>query len=130
MYEDVVPALDLLASKGLKLGIVSNLGRAAADLSFAPAEIGQFFEVIMVSWEVGFAKPSPVIYEQAVRKLALPPENILHVGDSQELDVTGARAAGLNAVLLRRVGQNCAPGQIHSLGELDSDEHDYAGAAG
>jgi FMN phosphatase YigB (HAD superfamily) len=77
------------------------------------------FEVIVVSCEVGFSKPSPIIFEHAAEKLALPPNAILHVGDSVEMDQQGARAAGMQSVLLQRGTRIAEPGQIGSLRELD-----------
>ena len=55
-----------------------------------------------MSHDIGFTKPSPVIFEQALRKLGLPPEAVLHVGDRRSEDFDGACAAGMSAVLLDR----------------------------
>lgn len=56
---------------------------------------------IVTSCGVGRAKPDPAPFLEAARRLALPPEEILHVGDRWELDVEGARRAGYGAVLYR-----------------------------
>ena len=61
------------------------------------AVIDRYFETIIVSCEVGFAKPSPVIFEHASKRLAIAPGQILHVGDSLAEDIAGARAAGYQA---------------------------------
>ncbi|MFN0069449.1 MAG: HAD family hydrolase [Limisphaerales bacterium] len=52
------------------------------------------FDVIGVSCETPFAKPSPVMFEVAVRGLGLAPGELLHGGDSPAEDVAGAQAAG------------------------------------
>ncbi len=117
VFDDVFPALDRLASRGLKLGIISNWDERLRPL-LHHLKLDTFFEVVVVSWEIGFSKPSPIIYEQAVRKLALAPRAILHVGDDPELDVSAARAVGLEARLLSRARLIPLAGQIHSLENL------------
>ncbi|RMG86737.1 MAG: HAD family hydrolase, partial [Candidatus Dadabacteria bacterium] len=58
--------------------------------------------------EVGAEKPDPEIFHGAARRLGLPPERILHVGDLVREDLLGAQRAGLRAVLVDREGT--APG--------------------
>ncbi len=116
VFNDVLPALDNLASRGLKLGVVSNWDDRLQPLLQA-LKLHSYFDAVIVSCEVGFCKPSSVIFEQAAAKLALPPEAILHVGDDLQNDVEGARDAGLRALELRRLEAPRA-GQIQSLLEL------------
>ena len=94
IYEDVVPTLEALAARGLKLGVISNWDERLRPL-WSRLKLAGYFEAIVVSREVGSAKPARGIFEHAVRKLGLPPGAILHVGDSLAMDVRGARAAGL-----------------------------------
>jgi putative hydrolase of the HAD superfamily len=101
VFEEVKETLEALASGGLKLGIISNWDERLRPLLHA-LKLHDYFEVILISQEVGFTKPSRVIFELAADKLALPPEAILHVGDSLELDAQGARATGFQAALLDR----------------------------
>ena len=53
-----------------------------------------YFRHTLLSCEVGASKPDPKIFAEAASRLALPPENILHVGDDPECDWTGAENAG------------------------------------
>jgi REG-2-like HAD superfamily hydrolase len=101
IFEDVKEALEPLASGGLKLGVISNWDERLRPLLHA-LKLHDYFEVILISQEAGFTKPSRVIFELAADKLALPPESILHVGDSLELDARAAWAAGFQAALLDR----------------------------
>lgn len=116
IYEDVVPALEELASRGIPLAVVSNWDERLRPLLRA-LRLDGYFEAILVSSELYFSKPSNVIFEHALRKLGLRAEEVLHVGDSESEDVQGARAAGLQARLLARPSGN-GPGSIASLGEL------------
>ena len=117
VFEDVVPTLKALAARGLKLGVISNWDERLRPL-LKRLKLAGYFEVIVVSREVGAAKPSPAIFEHAVRSLRLPPGAVLHVGDSVSMDVRGARAAGLPVLLLKRAAGAAWAGQIKSLREL------------
>ena len=117
VFEDVVPTLDTLATHGVKLAIVSNWDERLRPL-LANLRLHSFFEVIVVSCEVKFAKPSPVIFELLERRLGLPLGRVLHVGDSAAEDVAGARGAGLHARLVLRGAPAIAGEQLASLVEI------------
>ena len=117
VFEDVAPTLDALAARGLKLGVISNWDERLRPL-LEQLKLADYFEAIVVSREAGSSKPSRAIFKHAVRKLGLPPEAVLHVGDDLSMDVRGARAAGLAALLLRRAAGVARAGQIKSLREL------------
>ena len=117
VYADVLPTLEQLASEGLKLGIISNWDDRLRPL-LAALKLDKYFEVILISCESAFTKPSPVMFNLAAEKLGMAPERVLHVGDSLELDVQGAQAAGMKAAWLRRDGTSSGDGQISSLREV------------
>ena len=117
MFEDVVPALDALTLRGIKLGVISNWDERLREL-LRGLELDRYFEMYAISCEVGFPKPSPIIFDHAARKLGLPPNAILHIGDSPDPDVTGARAAGFCAMRIDRT--ETQPGDLHSLAELEA----------
>jgi len=117
VFDDVKPALESLAARGVKLGIISNWDDRLRPL-LAKLDLAKYFEVIVISCEVGFTKPSPVIFEQASRNLGLAPELILHVGDSREHDFAGAKAAGFKAALLERDVDSEGQEVVRSLAEI------------
>jgi putative hydrolase of the HAD superfamily len=118
IFDDVKPAIDALASLGINLGVISNWDDRLQPL-LERLGLRKYFETVVVSCEIGFAKPSPVIFEHAARKLGLAPEFILHVGDSTRDDLRGAESAGFQARLIER-GQGAAgPDRIASLLELE-----------
>ena len=119
MYDDVLPALDALASKDIPLAVISNWDARLKPL-LEQFRLDRYFEIIVVSCEVGFAKPSPVIFEHAAKKLGIAPEHLLHVGDSAKEDVAGARAAGIGALLIDRDKKAIQGEQISSLRQLES----------
>jgi len=119
VFEDVLPVLDALATLGVRLAVISNWDERLRPL-LQKLMLSDYFEVIVVSCETGFAKPSPVIFEHAVKKLGLLPKSILHVGDDFTADVGGAQAAGLGAVRIDRKSSPVVDQQIASLAELVS----------
>lgn len=98
-------ALERLRAAGVRLGVVSNSdGRAEEGLE--AAGLRGYFEVVIDSQLVGFEKPDPRIFEAALRRMALSPEEVLYVGDLYEVDVVGARRARMDVVLLDPLGNH------------------------
>ena len=118
MFEDVLPAIDALAARGISLGIISNWDERLTSL-LERLKLRKYFEVVIISCEAGFSKPSPVIFEHAARKLGLAPEFILHVGDDPEEDAAGAKRAGFEARLIERGTGGAGVGRVRTLGELE-----------
>jgi HAD superfamily hydrolase (TIGR01549 family) len=117
LYADVVPVLTTLQAGGYRLAVISNfhcgLGHFCTELG-----VGDRFETVVASAEVGHAKPEREIFELASSKLGIPPDQILHVGDSLVDDVEGSGTAGFNAIWLDRSGQGEHRPRIQSLSDL------------
>ncbi len=114
IFDDVLPTLEHLQKNGMRLAVISNWDERLRPL-LAALDLARFFEATIVSIEVGMAKPDRKIFEAASQQLQLAPSQILHIGDSQNEDLTGARQAGFNAILIER-GQSPVPGeQVSSL---------------
>lgn len=98
-------ALRRLRMAGYRLAVISNSdGRAAAALE-AGGLLDQF-EFVIDSGEVGVEKPDPRIFQIAIDRMGISPADALYVGDLYEVDVVGARAAGLDVVLLDASGEH------------------------
>lgn len=121
LFDDVRPAFTELESSGYRLGLISNF-EGWLEQILVEQEVGETFEVTVISGVEGVEKPDPKIYELAVDRAGVEPSRCVHVGDSMALDVAPAREVGISAVLLDRVGRY--PGQdcptISSLEELPS----------
>ena len=97
--EATVQALTRLRDAGFRMAVISNSdGRAASTLEING--LLPFFEFVIDSGEVGFEKPDPRIFELALTRLGVAPADAPYVGDLYEVDVLGARAAGMPAVLV------------------------------
>jgi putative hydrolase of the HAD superfamily len=114
---DVLPVLEELTMRGYRLAVVSNWDERLRPL-LRNLKLDGFFGTIVVSCEVAFTKPSPVMFEVATHKLGVNSSELLHVGDSAVEDFEGARAAGLNSLLLDRDGAFEEHRRIASLDQL------------
>lgn len=119
---DTHTALSALKNAGLKLGVVSNSdGRVEEALE--AAGLRGYFDVVVDSTLAGVEKPDPAIFRTALDTLGVPADEALYVGDLYEVDVLGAQAAGMAAVLLQPSGapppSGCATAR--SLGALAED---------
>ena len=112
----------LLSAAGLRLGVVSN-SDGRVEEALAAAGIRDRFDVILDSALVGVEKPDPAIFRAALAALGVAPEEALYVGDLYDVDVVGARAAGIEGVLL--VPEAAAPPaecrHVESLVDLADD---------
>jgi len=96
-------ALERLRAAGFRLAVISNSdGRASEGL--AAAGLLDFFELVVDSALVGLEKPDPGIFTLTLKQMGLDPSETLYVGDLYEVDVAGARAAGLDVILLDPLG--------------------------
>lgn len=94
--EDVLSRL----GAGRRLALVSNYpdGRAIRE-SLRRTGLGRFFEVVVVSGDLGVVKPHPRPFRVALGPLGLEPGEAVFVGDNRLADVQGARRLGMPAVL-------------------------------
>jgi putative hydrolase of the HAD superfamily len=95
--------LALLKTSGFKLAVVSNAGGDVRDLLTRLGLAAQL-DAILDSGIVGIEKPDPRIFHLAARDLGVTAADCIHVGDLYSVDVTGARAAGAEPVLLDPAG--------------------------
>lgn len=105
-------ALGRLRASGIKLGVVSNSDGRVED-ALRVAGLRDCFDVVIDSAEAGVEKPDPRIFHLALGRLGVAPAEALHVGDVYDVDVVGARAAGIEAVL---VG---TPAEAGGIGRAD-----------
>lgn len=99
-YSEAVEVLAALRARGLRLGLISNVG---PDPRPALARMGLTgaFDVEVLSCEVGLVKPNPEIFALAARGLGLPAADLLMVGDSVH-DDGGAAVLGMRTLILPR----------------------------
>jgi putative hydrolase of the HAD superfamily len=91
-------SLARLRAAGLRLGVVSN-SDGRVEQALEAAGLRHYFDVVIDSALVGLEKPDPRIFQAALAALRVAPEEALYVGDLYEVDVLGAQAAGIRAIL-------------------------------
>lgn len=119
VLEGTFDVLELLRRAGYRMAIVSNAdGRVETFLE--KAGLTRFFEFVVDSGIYGVEKPDPRIFQHALERLGVEPAEAIYIGDIYEVDVLGARAAGMNGILLHNADRDpawdCAV--IGSLTEL------------
>ncbi|MFM7314649.1 MAG: HAD-IA family hydrolase [Cyanobium sp.] len=100
VYAEVPATLDRWRGQGLRLAVVSNFDQRLEPLLEA-LDLRRWFDVVVISSRAGAAKPSPRPFLLALEQLQISAAEAWHIGDSPA-DATGARAAGLPCVLVKR----------------------------
>ena len=103
LYNDTVPTLQRLHDDGYKLAIVSNWDTPLDPLT-ERLGIAKYFDVITASHDVRVrsAKPDPHIFEYTLKAVGVSAEETVHVGDTYEADIVGAREVGIRPILIDR----------------------------
>nr|MCU0237708.1 YjjG family noncanonical pyrimidine nucleotidase [Acidobacteriota bacterium] len=91
-------ALELVRklAKAYPLALVTNGIAAVQNRRFAASPITPYFKAIVISEEVGIAKPDPRIFRPALEKIGVAAADVLYVGDSVTSDMAAARNAGMD----------------------------------
>jgi putative hydrolase of the HAD superfamily len=117
LFPDVLPCLEALSR--FKLGIITNGKSSEQRAKIRALNLEERFGQVIVSSEVGIAKPEAAIFLKACADLELAPERALYVGDNKVVDYQAAQAAGLSSVWLnRKAGSAKNAQEIASLAEL------------
>jgi putative hydrolase of the HAD superfamily len=112
-FPDAAPALGELRSRGLGLVCVSNWDVSLSQV-LDRCGLREALDGVVTSAQTGARKPDPAIFDAALRLAGCDADEALHVGDTPDEDLAGARAAGVRALLIERDGG----GDIASLEEV------------
>lgn len=119
-YDDVDAALAAVHDRGLATGVLTNGREDQQRAKLAALGLLERVGPVLTAERLGVTKPRPEAFLRACAALGLPPGQVLYVGDEHEVDVLGARAAGLRAVHLDRLGTGPAdePARLEGLAGL------------
>ncbi|EEL85029.1 TPA: HAD family hydrolase [Bacillus nitratireducens] len=81
-----------------KIGIITNGSTHRQKAKIINTNLNNYFDTIIISEEVGLSKPDKRIFELALNKLNVQPENTLFVGDDLERDIAGCQNANIKGV--------------------------------
>jgi len=102
---DVLPSVKELLidlSGRCKLAIVSNAISNVSRLVLQKLDLAKYFDCIVLSRDLGVRKPDPEIFIYALRSMWIKGNEAVHVGDSLEDDIKGAKNAGMKTVWIKR----------------------------
>ena len=117
LYPEVAEVLRTLRGEGYALAVVSNFDSRLLGI-LEGLGLAPFLDAVVYSTAAGAAKPDERIFASALVRLHVTAAQALHVGDGLAADFHGARAAGLQALLLRRPGAEEAAAAAHCIRSL------------
>jgi putative hydrolase of the HAD superfamily len=103
-FPDALEGLADLRERGHRLVVVSNWDCSLPDW-LGPTGLLDRVDGVVTSAEVGAAKPDPAVFRKALSLAGVDGAGAVHVGDSLDNDVAGARALGIRAILVQREGE-------------------------
>ena len=121
LFDDAARLLDALDG-GLPLALVTNGASDTQRAVLQALDLERRFDVIVISGEVGIAKPDPAAFRLVCEQLGTHPAQTWHVGDDLTTDVGGAKASGLVAVWVDRDRTGLASNAVEpdlTIGSLD-----------
>ena len=99
--EGVFEVLEAIRKEGYRIGMIANGDSAGARNIIEASGLQDYFDVIVISEEVGIEKPCPGIFEAALSKLGVKAKNAVMVGNRIDADIVGASRIGMKSVWFR-----------------------------
>ncbi|UCG54480.1 MAG: HAD family hydrolase [Dehalococcoidia bacterium] len=103
LFDDVLPALKQLDNNGIILGLISNIDSDISPL-FNKLGLTPLLKVVVTSLDCGYHKPQPEIFQQAASEAGVKVSESIYIGDQYQIDVLGAKEAGMKGILIDRNG--------------------------
>jgi len=101
LFSDVAQTLAALRASGLRLGLITNGSVRMQSRKLECLSLSTAFDAILISAAEGISKPDPEIFRRALERLQTDPARSVFVGDHPDVDIAGARAAGMQAIWRR-----------------------------
>jgi putative hydrolase of the HAD superfamily len=101
LFTDAAQTLESLRAAGLKLGLITNGSVRMQSRKLECLALSPMFDTIVISDAEGISKPDPQIFSRALERLNADAAQAVFVGDHPDVDVAGARAAGMQAIWRR-----------------------------
>lgn len=101
LFPDALPTLRGLRAAGVSLGLITNGSVGMQTRKLECLELASLFDTVLISEAEGVHKPDPEIFRRALERLGVDADHACYVGNHPEVDVAGAKAAGLRAIWRR-----------------------------
>ena len=125
VYPEVIRVLNRFKKMGVRMGIISNTTNPQfmKEREMKILGLQSYFDFAIYSSSTPFRKPHPSIFELAIEKFEMKPQEILFVGDNYSLDVVGAKKVGMKSAWINRerkiISKDIEPDyELHSLDDL------------
>ena len=109
LFDDVLPTLNTLQGRYI-MGLLSN-GNTYPER----CGLGGYFQFVVFAQDYGIQKPDPRLFEITIERAGCAKSQLLHVGDSFQNDIIGAKQAGVRSVWLNRQGGSNETGKQHDF---------------
>ena len=116
-FDDARPALEVARSNGWRIGVLTNGSTPQQNSKLEQIGLADLVDVVCTSQSLGHSKPAVQAYHLTCEALGVEPAEALMIGDNLDLDVLGARAAGLAAEHLDRAAGITLTQLIRSVGD-------------
>lgn len=128
LINGVEPVLELLVSRNIEIGIVTNTTTRMVREKMEKTGLGRFIRTAVSAQDAGKMKPDAEIFRISLQKTGFPREEAVFVGDSIKNDVEGARNAGIAPVWFNRYGMDWTEDRytVPVLENYDSPEVVYS----
>lgn len=97
LHEEIIPMLEALKERGVKIGLISNCFSEEARV-IRGSILFPYFDGVCLSYEQGVQKPDKEIYRRCMEQLEVTPEECVYVGDGGSFELETARELGMTAV--------------------------------
>lgn len=115
-YPDVAPCLATLLPNR-QVAVLSNGNQEQQENKISRTGLAPYIDVVLTSELLGVAKPSPLAFELACRRIGVRPGEAAYIGDGLDIDAIAAGAAGLRGIWLNRVGAGI-PAGVEAISDL------------
>lgn len=109
-FHDAVPTVQWLRGRGCRLALLTNGASTLQRLKIDRFNLAPLFDAILIEGEVGFGKPDPRIYTEALARLDVPAQDAWMVGDNLEWDVAGPQREGIAGIWIDARGHGVPAG--------------------
>lgn len=109
-FEDVVPLFEALKKAGIRIGIITHGLTSKQAEKLVRMKVVRFLdpEAIFISDQIGISKPNPKLYQSALRRMNLQPNETMYIGDNPLNDIAPPKELGMVAVWIKRAAKQDA----------------------
>jgi putative hydrolase of the HAD superfamily len=104
VFTDSVDLVRRVKATGRAVGLLTNGAHEQQLDKLRFSGLLEHFDVVCISESIGVQKPDPEAFRRLAERLGVEPEECLFVGDNPLHDIEGARAVGMDALLVDRYG--------------------------